>query len=512
MSGPLYKQKAITLIVVATVIRCIVALTTGLGNDEVYYRIYASSLQWNYFDHPPMVGWLIRLTTLNLWLDNDFFIRLGAIVAAAVASWFIFLAGKRIADAQTGFIAALLYNCCIYTSIIAGVFILPDSPQMICWTAGLYYLTGIATSKEINRKRSIDMLMFGLVTGLGMLCKIHSIFLWLGLILYIFLYNRRWLLKPVFYISGLLTIILFLPVIKWNIDNDFVTFFFHGSRVAISRPGLDIESLLAFAGGQIFYVNPVLFVLIVLAVLAALKNNLPVSVLQKRILLLTGLPLIVIALCISLFKPVLPHWSGPGYCSLILLTATYIRKRREHVQKRAMLIAVKAAGILLVVILSAGILLINFYPGTIAQTRGTEWGAGDFTLDMYGWSSIKKDIADICENDVSMGLMKPNSFFISNKWFPSAHIEHYLAGPLKKDFVAIGELYDIHQYAWLNNERRKLQTGDDAWCIVPSTNFFDPAAAYHLLFSKIELAGTIGQERAGRICRYFYVYRLIHYK
>ena len=110
-------------------VRCITASCIELGNDEVYYRMYAQHLQWNYFDHPPMLGWLIRFTTANLFLDNEFFIRLGAIVSAAITTWLIFLSGKKLSNDYTGFLATAIYTAAIYGSIIAGTFILPDSPQ-----------------------------------------------------------------------------------------------------------------------------------------------------------------------------------------------------------------------------------------------------------------------------------------------------------------------------------------------------------------------------------------------
>ena len=101
----------------------LVASTINLGNDEVYYRMYAQELQWNYFDHPPMVGWLIRFTTFNLTIDTTFFIRLGAILCSTIVTWLFYLSGKKISNEQTGFYAASIYTATVYGSIIAGTFI-----------------------------------------------------------------------------------------------------------------------------------------------------------------------------------------------------------------------------------------------------------------------------------------------------------------------------------------------------------------------------------------------------
>ncbi len=76
----LQKNRLFFLIVTSLCIRIFVASVTELTNDEVYYYTYALHLQWNYFDHPPGVAVLIKLSTLNLLFTNELFIRFGAII------------------------------------------------------------------------------------------------------------------------------------------------------------------------------------------------------------------------------------------------------------------------------------------------------------------------------------------------------------------------------------------------------------------------------------------------
>jgi hypothetical protein len=83
----IYRRKVFYLIIISTLMRLLIAGITEFGNDEVYYYTYALHLQWNYFDHPPGVALLIRLTTLNLWLTNELFVRLGAVLCAAAGTW-----------------------------------------------------------------------------------------------------------------------------------------------------------------------------------------------------------------------------------------------------------------------------------------------------------------------------------------------------------------------------------------------------------------------------------------
>ena len=182
-----FKYKTIWLIAIASLVRCIIACNIDLGNDEVYYRMYAQYLHWNYFDHPPMVALLIRATTANLHIDNEFFIRLGSVCCAAATTWLFYLSGNKISNAYAGFLAALIYTATIYGSIIAGTFILPDSPQILCWTTGIYALLYVTENNRITLQKQYAVIFFGIICGIGMLCKIHTVFLWIGFSLYVLL-------------------------------------------------------------------------------------------------------------------------------------------------------------------------------------------------------------------------------------------------------------------------------------------------------------------------------------
>ncbi len=508
-----FKKKTLLLICFATIVRFFLAGFIHLGNDEVYYRMYAQYLQWNYFDHPPMVGWIIRATTLNLLLDNDFFIRIGAIASAGFTTWLIFLCGKKLQSSYTGFLAAIIYTATIYGSIIAGTFILPDAPQMICWSAGLLVLLHIVQSNKIKKSSKKNMLLFGIVVGIGMLCKIHSIFLWFGFLGYAIFYNRKWFLEPSLYIAGFFTLILFYPVIQWNINNHFATYHFHSQRVAIASAGIDILSFVTFFTGQIFYYNPIIFIFMAIAVFAVIRNKTIISSNQKHLLLFCSIPLIIICSVTSLFKTMLPHWTAPSYIGIVLLTAMYFSNKKatgiglkNYVPKPL----VYALG-LLAAIIFIGTIVVNFYPGTLGKKEKSDLGEGDFTLDLYGWKNLQKNFEKIADSATKKGEMKADAAIICNKWFPAAHIDKYVAMPLHKKLIAIGDTNDIHQYAWINNSRGNLKYGDDAYCIVPSNYYEDVKKNYGKYFKTILPVIIIEQKRGNKVCRYFYIWRLKSY-
>ena len=505
------RKKLVWLICIAFLIKCITAITVELGNDEVYYLTYAQHLQWNYFDHPPMVALLIRLTTFNLFFTNELFIRLGPILLAAINTLLIFNLAKKIKNEQAGFIAALLFTASPYCSIIAGTFILPDAPQLFFWILSISLSSDIALLPCGTKQLNYKLLLLGLFSGLCIMSKVHGCFLWIGLGAFILLYRRNMLRNVYLYFSIIITAIIVVPILIWNIENNFITYTFHSERVSINN-GLQADSFIRELAGGILYNNPITWFLIVIAVSGTFKNKLFITIAVKRILLLLSLPMIGLLFFISLFRDTLPHWSGPAYIPLLIISAVYISSKLETKKQTGVRLYRFSflANIFLLIIIAAGITVINFMPGNIGKKDVVFSGDGDFTLDMYGWNDIKRKFKKTYDADKAAGKTA-TSFIINNKWFPGSHIDNYIAQPLKLDFIAIGELNDIHTYAWLNQYRKKINKGDDAYFITVSNNFCDPVQKYKVLFETINKPVIIPQLRSGIPVRNIFIYLLKNY-
>jgi hypothetical protein len=158
-----------------------------------------------------------------------------------------------------------------------------------------------------------------------------------------------------------------------------------------------------------------------------------------------------------------------------------------------------------------GSILINYLPGTIGSKEKATLGLGDPTLDMYDWDYFKDEFVKIQQNEIKRNS-KSTSFVINNKWFPGAHIDNYIVQPLHLDFVVIGQLGDIHTYAWLNKYRKKMKTGDDAYFITFSNCFSNPVDLYLNQFNAIQKPITITQYRSNKPVRVMYVYLLKGFK
>ena len=500
-----YKQRLFYLLFFTIAFKLIIAGLIELGNDEVYYYTYALLPDWNHFDHPPMVGLLIRLTTINLYWLNDVSMRLGAIFGCAVSTYFIYHTAKIISTERTGWYASLIYNLSVYTGIIAGLFILPDSPQMLFWTASLYLMCRIIFFKE--DKRVGIWILLGLMIGLAAMSKVHGLYLWVGLGLFILIKKIKWLLNWRLYAGIFISALCVLPILFWNIQNNFITYKFHSERV--THHEVQFDSFFREILGEFAYQNPVIFILIIVSIIYFIRRRILLSSLNRVWLLCMSVPMMCLFWGISLFNPTLPHWSGPAYIPLFFIAAQYLEERSLRNQ---LPVFIKVAATFLLTILFTATAIIRLSPINFGSQKAENYGEYCPTLDLTGWKDFSMAFGELVNEDLENHMVKSNSPIIINKWFPGGHLEFYTARTAGLEIIGIGELSDLHKFAWLNKTNRKLKLGDDAYYIVPSNMPSDPDALYKDYFTKIARPVIIDQVRNKGIVRKFYVYRLLNCK
>jgi hypothetical protein len=508
-----YQKKTLLLIAIATVLRLIITSAFELSNAEVYYWALAQKLQWNYFDHPPMVAWLIRLTTANLMLHTELFVRLGAVITSAICTWLMFKIGAVINNSKTGWFAALLYTCSIYGSIVAGTSILPDSPQMVFWLSGIFFLIKILRSSTYNQRSNMLWCLFGLMSGLCIMSKVHGVFLWFGVALYVVFIDRNWLKYRGIYLSALITLIIISPIIIWNVQNDFVTYKFHSSRVSLAGSGVHFGVFIKELLEEVYICNPFNFFLFYSSLLSIIKGKILVEKKNIQILLFCSLPLIAILLFISLFREILPHWTGPAYTCLLILPAIKLASAPKN-KARMVPNIIKAALVYAIIIGVAEVLVVNYFPGTLSdQKQGINIGKGDVTLDMYGWKEAGRKFDSLYRSDVAKKIMPTGSPIVVTNWYPAAHIDFYIAYQTNQQTIGIGDILSLHQYYWMNQYKKPLKDGDSAYFIVPS-DLFNYSAFDEVInnFKTFEEVLVIPEFRGGIICKELHVFRVKGYK
>lgn len=257
-------RHALLAAAVLAMLRAPLAGALGLAPDEAYYWMWAQRLDWSYFDHAPMVGWLIAAATALLG-DGVAAVRLPALVAGFVApvalayvAWVLAPEGRR--DRAALFTAVLAGV--MPAMHAAGVVVTPDSPQAMFWS-----LTMAALAAALFRGWTAGWYLAGVALGLAMLSKYTTVTLGGSMALLAFLDadTRRHLRTPHPWIAAVICIVLFLPVVHWNATHDWISFRFqlgHGT----DREG-GVGSFLQFLLAQIAILTPMIAALVVLHVM-----------------------------------------------------------------------------------------------------------------------------------------------------------------------------------------------------------------------------------------------------
>ncbi|MEI7588842.1 MAG: glycosyltransferase family 39 protein [Chitinophagia bacterium] len=496
-----YQKKLWWLIGISMVVKIILSFFLELGNDEVYYYTYAMQPDWNHFDHPPMVGWMIRIFTFNLHWLSAFSMRLGSLFCAAIATLVIFESGTLLKNEKAGWIAALLYNLSIYTCIIAGLFVMPDSPQLLFFTLSIYMMLSWVMKPHIFSL--FDWVLLGLFVGIATMSKVHGLYLWVGFGLFILFNQIKTLKEKGFYLAILITLICIVPIVYWNFKNNFITYTYHSKRVM--HTGISLSSFVQQIGGEFFYQNPLVYIAIVIALWRIKKVRFQAKNAHAiNLLLWLSIPLILTFWVLSLFNSTLPHWTGPAFISLFLIAGVYW----SSYSRKSIPVLLKWAIGFMGIAMIGFVGVVKFFPKQLGSDQLENLGEYNPINDVTGWEYFSKEFSKIVQKDKAEGKMSNNAPIVVHKWFPGGHLLFYTAPVVNTRVIAIGLLEDVHKFAWLNQMQAGLRIGEDAYCIVPSNLPANPSILYGTYFTSIQSPDTIPMVSKGVLLRNFYVYRL----
>ena len=225
-----------------------------LHYDESYYWVWGQNLELSYYDHPPMIAYLVGIS--SYFGHGEFWVRLPALITSAIAIIFVYKLAKRMFNDRVANIALMLAIAC---PIYGAMFFLltPDSPLLMFWVITLYYFY-IATFEG----KRYAFYIAGVCAGLALLSKYTAILIYPGLFLFLITSKkyRHILLKPDIYIAFLLSWVVFLPVIIWNYQHEWVSFLFQFDHGMKSQQQFDILSFFDYLGGQLLVSGPISFI------------------------------------------------------------------------------------------------------------------------------------------------------------------------------------------------------------------------------------------------------------
>ena len=297
---------------ITSLLRLLLAASADLKVEEAYYWCYSQHLAPGYFDHPPMVAWLIAL--FSPLGANSLAVRLPAVLLFAGTGWLLYQTLRRLWDVRSARVGVILHTL-MPAFHWYSLLLLPDAPLMFFWTLGIY-----ATTRLLQDEEPRWWWLIGLATGLGMTSKYPAAMIPLAAFLGCWTLRKpkKLCLSRHMFGAAFLALMLFSPVIYWNATHEFASFRFQASERfhESSQQGDKLASLIFPAlmlGPGLYLAGP-----FVLYWAGCMRRS---SAVQG---LCWTLPFLVLMLWVCSQRLVNINWPLPGYLGFLLLLSPWI--------------------------------------------------------------------------------------------------------------------------------------------------------------------------------------------
>lgn len=475
--------------VISTILRLCWAAGMELGNDEAYHYLYTVHPDWSYFDHPPMLMWVATTGRLLCggWVGT-LSLRLGFVLMFAGSTWVLFDWGRRWFGDWSGFYAALAMNLTPYYSAAAGAFVLPDGPflffalltlRALCHA--LFEFTSDGIQLRVTGDGS-DLSSLSAWIGVGLACagamasKYHAVLLPLATVVYVVVTPGAWrvLRTPGPYLAAILGAAGLTPVVIWNAQHQWASVAFQGARAMGTQ--FHPLGLLTMVFGPIGYLLPWVWFPAVATLAVRLRGCRSLQGIDRFLVCQSMLPLMLF-LCVSCVRPILPHWPLIGFVPLFpLVGALWARNSVGDPQLvRRWVVFMSAAVVLLAVLFAsqARFGVIEF-----------PWES-DPAREISGWESVGRQLK------ARHHLDAPNMFLITSHWYESGQLAFSIRN--RRPVVCYNES-DARGFAYWS--RPEDWVGKDGLLItVEETPNLD---LYRPYFRSIELIDTFSMTRCGK--------------
>lgn len=450
----------------------------GLTVDEAHYWVYTKFLSLSYFDHPPLIAYIIKLSTL-IFGNTEFAVRFPAVLIFFFTCWIFYICVEKLYNARTAFTGVVLLNVLPVFSFLGSVISIPDSPLALCWMLAFLIFIKIL---ETNNKNYWYLL--GMITGFAMIAKYNAVMIPASIALFLIFSpkHRFWFTKKEPYLALIITFIIFTPIILWNIENNWASFGFqlrHG--FGSSAPKFSFTLFGQSIGAQAGYVSPPIFIIFIAAAYLCVKEAYTKKDRTALLISCFSLPILIFFNLIATFNEILPHWPAMGYLILSIYVAHITLKYWEVKWFRIYTIIAWALTIFLVLFATFHIMykivpIEKFLPKE--QVEKVRYGIPeperiDITNDVFGWKEIGDEIRRIM--DTYPPKSKP--FIFTHKGYLASQLA--FAVPEYRVFCFSDRIdaYDLWQ-----RDLRPLRN-KNAIFICNDYFFYDPQKKYGEAFS-----------------------------
>lgn len=384
-------------------IKMVVAMQFDLDSEEAQYWLWNNHLQLSYYSKPPLIAYLNWLSTF-IFGDTVFAIRINAVIIGFLISMgTYFLTLELFKETKTALLAALLTN--IFPFLLhSSIIFTTDSPLILFWLCAMLFYW-----KAAETGRWMWWVLFGLSIGLGALSKYTIFLIFLPLFLFSLKYHREIFQSRRFYVSMLFALLLFCPVIYWNIQQKGVGFlhlvYLSGVFDHTQSAGEIISNIVVYIAGQILLLLPFYHYPKIIRRLR--QKNLTK---EEVFLLLPAVCMFVFFLIITIIRRsgAYMNWAMVAYTGMPVLFSHYALRGESWKFNRIIIIGM-VAGIFLFIIL------------TIPSNNILPLGKNNPANKLIGWSQLA-DKVDSMKDSIPCD----SCYVISTSYHITSELSFYL--------------------------------------------------------------------------------------
>ena len=303
-------QVVLIFLVIWLCINLIQSFFTELHPDEAYYWLYSQNLKWGYFDHPPVIAVLVKAG--YLLFHNELGVRFFLAILGTCTIFVIYKIAEEYLTSISLFIL-LVSSIVIFQSHVGGFLAIPDIP--VVFFSALFYLV----YKHYLQKDSIfNAVLLALIIGLMFYSKYHAVLV----IVFTFLGNLSIVKRRSFWLIPGIVILLLLPHLFWQINNNFPTFEYH--LVSRSKP-YHIKYTFDYIASQLLIAGPFIGVIVYFHSFKTKTKDNP----YLKVLKVNFWGFIVFFLLMSFKGKVEAHWTAIAYISGVILTLIEVQNSEK---------------------------------------------------------------------------------------------------------------------------------------------------------------------------------------
>lgn len=224
---------------------------TPIIKDEAYYWRWSQDLDWGFFDHPPLVAFIIKLS--SFFFADALGIRFITVLLNALMIKIIWelIPVKNKTHKNSAFIFFMILMAMPFVNLY-GFITTPDAPLL--FFSALYLL---ALKRFEAKSQLFNILFLSLAAALLIYTKYFG-----GIVILLsFIFNPKLFLKKSTYLVGILAFIILIPYLYWLYNNDFISLNYHlFQRKSIGY--LQPKFVYGYLLGTIGILNPALILLL----------------------------------------------------------------------------------------------------------------------------------------------------------------------------------------------------------------------------------------------------------